>query len=267
MQKIGRVFLIGAGPGDPELLTVKAIRLLKLSNVVVYDRLISPEILALVPASAKKILVGKSPQNHPVPQEKINEILVEYARKGLNVARLKGGDPLIFGRGAEEAMYLSEYDISVEYAPGITAVQGLSLSCGVPLTYRNIATSVQIITGHKQSNSPLDIDWQSLANKNNTLVVYMGVASIANIAENLIAAGLSDKTPVVAVANATTPREQKLFSKLGSIANDTIQAGLKPPTVFVIGNVVSHSIDFATVLAENLIKNTEIKASDELVDA
>ena len=244
MKPKGKVYLIGAGPGDPELLTIKASRMLESSDVVVYDRLVSPEILALTAKDAKKILVGKSPDNHPVSQEEINELLVKFAKEGYTVARLKGGDPLIFGRGAEEASYLNEYGIRVEYAPGITAAQGVSLSCGVPLTYRKIATSVQIITGHKQFDSSLDFDWQSLANPDTTLVVYMGVSSIGIIAEKLIAEGLSKNTPVLAVSNATTPHERKIVSQLSQISKEIKEAELKPPAVFIIGKVVSYSLEF-----------------------
>ncbi len=245
MKSTGKVYLIGAGPGDPDLLTIKALRMLEKSDVVVYDRLVSPEILAFSPNNAKKISVGKSPDNHPVSQEEINKLLVKFAKEGHTVARLKGGDPLIFGRGAEEALHLNNNGISVEYAPGITAAQGVSLTCGVPLTYRNIATSVQIITGHKQSNSQLDFDWKSLANPDTTLIIYMGVSSIGNIAENLILAGLDKQTPVLAVENATTPQERRIVSQLNQISKDVNDAELRSPVVFIIGKVVSHSLEFS----------------------
>lgn len=247
----GKVYLIGAGPGDPELLTVKATRMIGSADVVVYDRLVSPEILALAPGTAEMVSVGKSPDNHPVPQERINEILVELASTGKTVARLKGGDPLIFGRGSEEAAFLSEQGIPVEYAPGITAAQGAAASSGVPLTHRGLATGVRYVTGHRQANGSLDLDWKSLASEETTLVVYMGVANIGQIALRLMAEGLSDQTPVMAIAQATTPRETRHYSRLGDIAIDVREAGLKAPVLFVIGKVVTLSTEWPTA-AETL---------------
>ncbi len=246
----GNVFLIGAGPGDPELLTLKSVRMLQSADAVVYDRLVSPEILSLAPVTAQLIPVGKSPDNHPVPQDRINEILCELAQEGLTVARLKGGDPLIFGRGSEEAAYLAARNIRVEYAPGITAAQGAASVSGVPLTHRDLATSVRYVTGHRKANGSLDLDWKSLASQDTTLVVYMGVANIGQIAMRLVAEGLSDCTPVMAIAQATTPREAKLFSRLGQIALDIRDAGLKAPVLFVIGKVVTLSAEWTAYEAE-----------------
>jgi uroporphyrin-III C-methyltransferase len=235
----GKVYLIGAGPGDVELLTLRALRMLQAADAVVYDRLVSPEILALAPEGAEKVFVGKSPDNHPVPQEKINEILADLAQKGRTVARLKGGDPLIFGRGSEEAAHLTSVGIPVEYAPGITAAQGAAASSGVPLTHRGLATGVRYVTGHRQANGTLDLDWRSLASNETTLVVYMGVANIGQIAMRLIAEGLNESTPVMAIANATTPRETRLFTRLNRVAMDVREAGLEAPVLFVIGQVVT----------------------------
>jgi len=248
----GKVYLIGAGPGDPELLTVKATRMIAAADAVVYDRLVSPEIVALAPDTAEMVFVGKSPDNHPVPQERINEILGELASSGKTVARLKGGDPLIFGRGSEEAAYLTELGIPVEYAPGITAAQGAAASCRVPLTHRGLATGVRYVTGHRQANGTLDLDWKSLASDDTTLVVYMGVANIGQIAMRLVAEGLSEFTPVMAIANATTPRETKHFSHLGRIAIDAREAGLQAPVLFVIGKVVTICAEWPSACAELL---------------
>lgn len=248
----GKVCLIGAGPGDVELLTLRAHRMLQEADAVVYDRLVSPEILALAPENAKMVFVGKSPDSHPVPQEEINEILAQLAEEGHSVARLKGGDPLIFGRGSEEAAYLQDRDIEVEYAPGITAAQGAASASGVPLTHRGLATGVRYVTGHRQANGSLDLDWKSLASEETTLVVYMGVANIGQIAMRLVAEGLSEETPVMAIANATTPRESRLFSKLGRIALDSREAGLKAPVLFVIGKVVTLSTEWQVETAEFL---------------
>ncbi len=239
MKKLGRVFLVGAGPGDPELLTLKAVRMLGLAQVVVYDRLVSVEVLSLVPASARRIPVGKAPKSHPVPQERINEILVELAQQGQAVVRLKGGDPSIFGRGSEEAAALYAAGIPVEIAPGITAAQGVAAATAVPLTHRGLATGVRYVTGHCRSDLPLDLDWAGLADPNTTLVVYMGAANIAEIAAQLIAHSMPASLPVMAVCNATTPRETRLISQLDSIAAEASAAELKGPVLFVIGEVVS----------------------------
>lgn len=234
----GKVLLIGAGPGDPGLLTLRALEMLKSADVVVYDRLVSDEIMALCP-DVEMIAVGKCPQSHPVPQDRINEILFEQAQLGRRVARLKGGDPMIFGRGSEEAAYLLERGVPVEYAPGITAAQGASCSTGVPLTHRGLATSVQYVTGHRQADKVLDLDWKRLADPDTTLVVYMGVANIGQIAVGLMTEGLPGSTPVMAVSRATSKEERRMTSTLGTVAQDSRDAGLKPPTLFIIGKVVS----------------------------
>ncbi|NOC92798.1 MULTISPECIES: uroporphyrinogen-III C-methyltransferase [unclassified Ruegeria] len=235
----GKVFLIGAGPGDPELMTLRALRMLQEADVVVYDRLVSADILNLHAESARLIPVGKAPKCHTVPQDRINEILLEEASAGHTVARLKGGDPMIFGRGSEEAAYLMARGVAVEYAPGITAAQGASCSTGVPLTHRGLATSVQYVTGHRQADKVLDLDWKRLADPDSTLVVYMGVANIGQIAMGLMTENLPGSTPVLAVGKATTPDERRLVSRLDQLATDVRAADLKAPTLFIIGKVVS----------------------------
>ncbi|MDA7964474.1 uroporphyrinogen-III C-methyltransferase [Ruegeria sp.] len=235
----GKVFLIGAGPGDPELMTLRALRKLQEADVVVYDRLVSDEILALHAGGARLIPVGKAPKCHTVPQDRINEILLEEARAGHIVARLKGGDPMIFGRGSEEAAFLMSHGIEVEYAPGITAAQGASSSTGVPLTHRGLATSVQYVTGHRQADKVLDLDWKRLADPDSTLVVYMGVANIGQIAMGLMTENLPGATPVLAVGKATTQEERRMVSRLDRLAADVREAGLEAPTLFIIGKVVT----------------------------
>lgn len=235
----GKVSLIGAGPGDPELMTLRALRMLREADVVVYDRLVSPEILAMSPDDARMISVGKSPKCHPVTQQGINDILLKESLAGNNVARLKGGDPMIFGRGSEEAEHLMRHGIDVDYAPGITAAQGASCSTGVPLTHRGIATGIQYVTGHRQADKVLDLDWKRLADPNTTLVIYMGVANIGQIAMGLMTEGLSGSTPVMAVAQTTTPQEKKLVSRLDGIAQDIRESEFKAPVLFIIGKVVS----------------------------
>jgi uroporphyrin-III C-methyltransferase len=235
----GHVFLIGAGPGDPDLLTLRALRLIQTADVVVHDRLVSPEIMALVLAGTRRIDAGKMPKCHRVPQEAINALLVDLAREGRVVARLKGGDPLIFGRGSEEAADLRAAGIAVTYVPGITAAQGMAASTGVPLTHRGLATGVRYVPGHRARDANLDLDWASLACEATTLVVYMGVQNIAEIALQRMRHGLPDSLPVLAVSAATTPRETRLASALGAIAGDVGRVQPDAPVLFVIGHVVS----------------------------
>ncbi|GAB4361656.1 MAG: hypothetical protein Kow00114_16340 [Kiloniellaceae bacterium] len=239
MRKPGTVFLVGAGPGDPDLLTLKAARVLGQAQAVVYDRLVSDEVLALASPLARLVPVGKAPKSHPVPQDRINAILIELALDGLTVVRLKGGDPLIFGRGSEEAAALHAAGIPVEIVPGITAAQGAAAATGVPLTHRGLARSVRYVTGHCREDAPLDLDWAGLADPDTTLVVYMGAANIAEIAERLIAHGMPAALPVMAVANATAPDERHVLSCLGRIAADAARHQLCGPVLFVIGHVVS----------------------------
>lgn len=234
----GRVFLIGAGPGDPELLTIKALRCLQTADVVVHDRLVSTEIMALVPATTRLIDVGKMPKCHRVPQDAINTLLVDLAHEGLTVARLKGGDPMIFGRGSEEAAVLRAAGIAVDYVPGITAAQGAAASTGVPLTHRGLATGVRYVTGHRARDATLDLDWASLASEETTLVVYMGAANIAEISTQLMRHGLPASLPVMAVEAATTPREARILSTLGCITADVARTEPEAPVLFVIGHVV-----------------------------
>ena len=237
MNRMGHVYLIGSGPGDPELLTLKALRLLQTADVVVHDRLVSPEIMALVPAGTKRIDVGKLPKFHKVPQEAINALLVDLAAEGLCVARLKGGDPMIFGRGSEEADVVRRAGFGVTYVPGITSAQGAASSTGVPLTHRGLATGVRYVTGHRAKDAALDLDWASLACEETTLVVYMGAANIAEIALQLMRHGMAPTLPVMAVASATTPRETRLVSTLGAVGTDVARAQPEAPVLFVIGHV------------------------------
>ena len=237
MPSCGSVTPVGAGPGDPELLTMKAARLIQTADVVVYDRLVAPAILALAPVGAEMVNVGKRTHHHPVPQEEINEILVRYAQAGRDVIRLKGGDPFIFGRGCEETARLSEAGIPFDIVPGITAAQGASASTGVPLTHRGLARSVRYVTGHCKADEILDLDWDGLADPETTLVVYMGKASINLIATKLMAHGLQPDMPVLAVASATSPKERSVTTRLDRIEADIAESGLESPIVFIIGHV------------------------------
>src|SRR6516162_1727493 len=210
----GKVYLVGAGPGDPELLTLKAVRAIGEADAVVYDRLVPQGILATIRDGVTRINVGKRADFHPVPQAEINHILVRLARAGRIVVRLKGGDPFIFGRGAEEAAELEAAGIPYEVIPGITAAQGCAASARIPLTHRGLASGVRFVTGHRRASEPLDLDWKSLADPDTTLVVYMGLANIDEIVGNLIGQGLAARTPVLAVCQGTTAREQRICTSL-----------------------------------------------------
>ncbi len=234
----GRVTLVGAGPGDPDLLTVRAHRIIRDAAIVVHDRLVSPEIMALVPRDARRIDVGKTPRRHPVPQEDINAILVGLALEGHHVVRLKGGDPFIFGRGGEEMQALRAAGVEIDVVPGITAAQAASASARVPLTQRGMVTGLRYVTGHCKADEPLDLDWAGLADPETTLVVYMGAANMAEISSSLIARGMPADLPVMAVSAATTPREERLVSRLDSIARDAAEADLAAPILFIVGRVV-----------------------------
>jgi uroporphyrin-III C-methyltransferase len=230
------VYLVGAGPGDPELLTVKARRLLAEAHVVVYDRLVSDEILALLPPGTARISVGKQPSNHPVPQVEINRLLVALARRRRKVVRLKGGDPYTFGRGSEEAAALAAHGVRFEVVPGITSASACAAAIGVPLTHRGLASSVRYVTGHCRADKELELDWRGLADPDTTLVVYMAMAQIHHIATRLIAHGLPASTPAAAIDNGTRPDQRHVISRLGEIAGAA--AGFRGPVLFLVGRVV-----------------------------
>ncbi len=243
MTKASTVFLVGAGPGDPELLTMKAHRLLQAAEVVVYDRLVSAEILALIPSGTTLISVGKQPRNHSVPQPEINQLLVRLAKSGRNVVRLKGGDPYVFGRGSEEAMTLVENGVPFEVVPGITSASACSASVGMPLTHRGLATGVRYLTGHCREDSELDFDWRGLADPSTTLVIYMGMANVEQITTNLIEHGADPELPAAAINNGSTPAQRHIVSTLESLASDARAAEFNGPVLFVVGQVVAlHAI-------------------------
>ena len=241
MTAKGFVSLVGSGPGDPELLTLKALRLIWQADVVVYDRLVSPEIMAMVPHGVSQISVGKSSGKHCVPQNQINEILVSLASSGRRVVRLKGGDPYIFGRGGEEALVLKQHGIPFEVVPGVTAAAGCSSYSGIPLTHRGLNHGVRFITGHLQNDESLDVDWSKLADPDCTLVIYMGLANLQQICNELVAAGLPATTPAAAIHGGTTREQQKVISNLAELDQAVDNAGLKSPVTIIVGEVVSLS--------------------------
>lgn len=247
MAGLGTVYLVGAGPGDPGLLTLRAHELLQTADALVYDRLVSEEILDFVPKGVMRIDVGKRPRRHPVPQEDINDLLVLLARVRTTVVRLKGGDPLMFGRGGEEALALHAAGVPFEVVPGITAAQGAAASRMVPLTHRGRASGVRYLTGHCRADAELDFDWQGLSDPATTLVVYMGLANVAEIAERLIAHGRPAETPVMAISKATRRDEQALVASLGDIATRIKESALESPVLFIIGEVVDLAGSFGNL--------------------
>ena len=238
----GCVYLVGAGPGDPDLLTVKAARLLSAADVVVYDRLVSAAVLALVPAGTPRIYAGKAAANHHMPQSEINRLLAALATAGRRVVRLKGGDPFVFGRGSEEAEYLARAGIAFEVVPGITAASGCAAAIGVPLTHRGLATGVRYVTGHCRAEADLDLNWESLADPDTTLVFYMGLANLPQISARLMAAGLPGTTPAAAIASGTTRRQRVHVDTLEGLPQVVREAALTAPVLVIIGRVVALSV-------------------------
>ncbi|MBL3556804.1 uroporphyrinogen-III C-methyltransferase [Marinobacter sp. JB05H06] len=234
----GEVALVGAGPGDPELLTLKAWRLIQSAEVVLYDRLVSPEILSLIPESAERVHVGKQRSNHTLPQEQINNRLVELARKGLKVVRLKGGDPFIFGRGGEEIETLAAAGVRFQVVPGITAASGCAAYAGIPLTHRDHAQSVRFVTGHLK-NDTCDLPWKDFVQNNQTLVFYMGLVGLPIICRELIANGMSPDMPVALVSRGTTPQQQVVTGDLSNIVERVEENDVPAPTLVIIGRVVT----------------------------
>ncbi|AZE66473.1 uroporphyrin-III C-methyltransferase [Pseudomonas synxantha] len=235
----GEVALVGAGPGDPRLLTLRAWSLLMQADAVVYDRLISDELLALIPPTCARHYVGKASGRHSLPQEQINQRLADLADQGQRVVRLKGGDPFIFGRGAEELQYLLRRGIDCQVVPGITAASGCSAYAGIPLTHRDLVNSCRFITGHLQHNGALSLPWSSLADCSQTLVFYMGLANLGVIAQRLIEAGMPADTPAALISNGTRPDQHVVRGPLHQLPT----LGLKCPpgiaTLTVIGTVVN----------------------------
>ncbi|WP_017905169.1 uroporphyrinogen-III C-methyltransferase [Pseudomonas asplenii] len=236
--RAGEVALVGAGPGDPSLLTLRAWSLLQQADAVVYDRLVSHALLGLLPLACARHYVGKANGCHSLPQEQINALLAELANQGQRVVRLKGGDPFIFGRGAEELDYLLQRGIACQVVPGVTAASGCSAYAGIALTHRDLANSCRFITGHLQKDNELSLPWNSLADGSQTLVFYMGLSNLAVIARRLIEAGLPARTPAALISNGTLPDQQVIRGSLYQLPE--LARGCPPgiPTLTVIGQVV-----------------------------
>jgi uroporphyrin-III C-methyltransferase len=233
----GTVYLVGAGPGDPELLTLKAARLIQEADVIVYDALVSPAIMALIPETTENIYAGKERGNHSLPQEDINHLLVRLAQEGKSVVRLKGGDPYTFGRGGEEVETLFEHQVPFEVVPGVTAAAGVAAYAGIPLTHRNYAQACVFVTGHLKDGS-MNLDWPGLARKRQTVVIYMGLHGLEELCSKLMEHGLPADWPAAIVQQGTTPNQRSVTGTLATLPALAEAAQLKAPTLIIVGEVV-----------------------------
>ena len=241
----GKVWLVGAGPGDPGLLTVKAVEIIKDADLIVYDALIGDSIFSLFPKEAEYISVGKRSGNHTMPQEQIDVLLLEEAQKGKKVVRLKGGDPFLFGRGGEELELLAEHDVPYEIVPGITSPIAVPAYNGIPVTHRDFTSSLHIITGHRRKGSDEDIDFEALVRTEGTLVFLMGIARLSFICGGLLAAGMDPDIPAAVLQQGTTAGQKRIVATVGTLADEVARQGVETPAIIIVGKVCSLADDFA----------------------
>jgi len=238
----GKVFLVGAGPGDPSLITLRAVELIKKADVVLYDRLVSKKILSMIPKKAKSIYVGRAVGDDYKHQDSTNDLMVKYAKTKRCVVRLKGGDPIMFGRGGEEAEYLKKHNIRFEIIPGITSGIGSATYAGIPLTHRRFASSVVFVTGHEDfEKSKESVRWKNLAKSTDTIVVMMGLSRLGIICKELVSGGIDKKTPVAVIQDGTTSKQKMIIGTVSNIAQKVTRAKIEPPSIIIIGKVVSLS--------------------------
>jgi len=256
----GHVVLVGAGPGDPDLLTVRAVREIAAADVVFVDRLVGKGVIDLIPPSAEIVHVGKSKGEHSVPQDEIHRRMIAAAQAGKRVVRLKGGDPFIFGRGGEEVEALREAGVAVDVVPGVSAALGVAASAQIPLTHRDTAQAVTFVTGHAKLGEEPDLYWHALARPNQTVVVYMGVGTAGPIAARLVAAGREPSTPVAIIENGTRANEIRAFGALGSLSEIIQTAGIQGPALLIIGEVVAVAKD-AQSIAREAVKAAKVSPS------
>ena len=235
---MGEVYLVGAGPGDPDLLTLRALRLMQQADVVLYDRLVAPKILDLVRREAERVYVGKRPKDHTAPQDEISQMLVKFAREGKRVLRLKGGDPFIFGRGGEEIETLADQGVPFQVCPGITAAIGCAAYSGIPLTHRDHAQACIFVTGHGR-DGPIARDWGALVRPGQTVAIYMGLGHIEEIMRDIVAAGVDPNTPAAVVDNGARPNQRVVVADVETLARAAREAALRGPTIIIVGSVVT----------------------------
>jgi uroporphyrin-III C-methyltransferase len=238
----GKVYIVGAGPGDPKLITLKAVDAIKSADVVLYDRLVSKGIISMIPKGTEKVYVGRDVGDDYKHQDSTNDLMLKFAKKKRNIVRLKGGDPFIFGRGGEEAEFLRANKIKYEIIPGITSGMGSAEYSGIPLTHRDYASSVAFVTGHEDAKKTKEsVKWKNLAKSVDTIVIMMGLSRLEKICKNLISGGLDKKTPVAVIQNGTTPQHKMIKGNLSNISQKVVQAKIKPPSIIIIGKVVNLS--------------------------
>jgi uroporphyrin-III C-methyltransferase len=252
---MGKVYIVGAGPGDPELITIKALKCIQQADVILYDRLVNKELLTHSKPFVELVYCGKSPNNHTCEQEMINHLLVKYASSGKIVTRLKGGDPFIFGRGGEEAEVLTKNGIPYEVVPGITAGIAAPAYAGIPITHRDVSSSFAVVTGHKNNGEPKDIDWKSLANGVDTLAIYMGIKNLPYICHQLIRYKRNSHTPVAIIHNGTTSNQQTITGTLLTIVDTAKKANIRNPSMIVVGEVVHFHEKLFPFIEQTVVSN------------